>query len=487
MIEQALTKTTPHLTLPHSFLRAKTTGRLEEGIAFCEPWFDGSFIMIDNTQPPIKKSAPRLDNWLRPFSLEVWLMVAATLVLSSLVYQFLESVHGEQEERSKRRWFMDNLYLSSINFTQNYVYEPRTLAGRLFGVSFAFWAMLIGATYTANLASLLVDRPNVITPVADINDAIKRQMTFCTHETSASEVYVEETFGTFLTNFPRKEVAYMYDSLNNGECDLIVGTLQEFEEFKTLKRYNPTCDLEFVGRKIKDVDASFVTKVDPGVKCSGLVNEVFNYYLSAMKDGPFFADQWDAYNQLRAQKENVEQPDFSCSVGDVGSSEGRRRLSSASDAYHWTRRRLQGDTLPRILRGAKSGGAVGGAVAAGEDGGSEDSLTANEMAGTFVLHLAGCLVAVAVALASRVEKRVNVRRHSSKNLTLSEEDSLRLQIDSMSSQMGLMSNQIEMILTKLDKLQGGGEENTFDGGQPGSAKVVKEPESAKVVKALAFF
>ena len=121
---------------------AQSTERLNSGIAYCDAWFDSSIILIDRIEPVGQdETKVKWFNWMRPFNSAVWAVTGATVVASALVYQFLEHLGGHRQERSWRRWFMDNLYLSSINFTQNYTYEPPTLAGRIFGVSFAFWTM----------------------------------------------------------------------------------------------------------------------------------------------------------------------------------------------------------------------------------------------------------------------------------------------------------------------------------------------------------
>lgn len=121
----------------------QSTERLNSGIAYCEAWFDSFIILIERIEPvgQDETKVEVVQLVMRPLNSAVWAVTAATVVASALVYQFLEHLGGRREERSWRRWFMDNLYLSSINFTQNFTYEPPTLAGRILGVSFAFWTM----------------------------------------------------------------------------------------------------------------------------------------------------------------------------------------------------------------------------------------------------------------------------------------------------------------------------------------------------------
>jgi hypothetical protein len=46
----------------------------------------------------------------------------------------------------------------TMAFTGKIRYQPQTNAARLFTVSVCFWALVMGASYTANLASALVVR-----------------------------------------------------------------------------------------------------------------------------------------------------------------------------------------------------------------------------------------------------------------------------------------------------------------------------------------
>ena len=122
--------------------------RMEKGVAYIEPWFDGSVVLIDRIDPPEATNSVNLWNWLRPFESSVWILTAVTILISGLVFQFLEYMCEERHERSFLQWFSDNLYLSSLNFTQNFEYAPASASGRLFAVSMGIWALVLTATYT---------------------------------------------------------------------------------------------------------------------------------------------------------------------------------------------------------------------------------------------------------------------------------------------------------------------------------------------------
>ena len=126
----------------------KSGERLNKGIAFVDRWFDGSMILVEKIVPLDDTDKVNYTNFMRPFTPTVWLVILATGVASALIYMFLEWLAKERDNRSFWQWFQDNLFLSALNFSQNYSYEPVSPAGRIFGFSMAIWAMVLGATYT---------------------------------------------------------------------------------------------------------------------------------------------------------------------------------------------------------------------------------------------------------------------------------------------------------------------------------------------------
>ena len=123
--------------------------RLERGASFLQPWFDGSIILIQKgarTPFVIDEDYISWWNWSRPFEPEVWWLTIFTVITSGLTYQWIEYLSGHRKNRSWWQWFSDNVYLSAINFPQNYEFQPQSAAGRLFGVSIGIWALVMTAT-----------------------------------------------------------------------------------------------------------------------------------------------------------------------------------------------------------------------------------------------------------------------------------------------------------------------------------------------------
>ena len=249
-----------------------TPERINLGISFTSQVFDADIIMVRNVAPP--EDLINWFNWLLPFTPDVWLVLFFTVIVSSFVFQFLEYIGKERDDRSFRKWTMDNLYLGFINFTQNFAHEPSTLGGRIFAFSFAFWAMLMGAAYTANLASLLVRQESGSEFILNtIDDAIDNDMTICIQASTNTEDYLKRKYPQAIPLLvPRDTVEESYTSLNNGECDLVLGEKKTFNVYKSKMEFNPDCHLTWQGRAVTNFDQSFATKMDPGEKCSLLVN-----------------------------------------------------------------------------------------------------------------------------------------------------------------------------------------------------------------------
>ena len=123
--------------------------RINKGVSFVNGHFDGSLVLVRDAAPAVSKIS--WFNFFTPFTPAVWGFLVGVVIFSAFAYQLIESIGGKgrryrDEPKTARVWLMDNLYLSFINITGNYSYEPTTLGGRIFGFFFAFWAMLITGT-----------------------------------------------------------------------------------------------------------------------------------------------------------------------------------------------------------------------------------------------------------------------------------------------------------------------------------------------------
>ena len=392
---------------------------MDKGVAFLEPWFDGSLILIDKRDPPKDNQNIHWFNWLRPFEHSVWYFTVLTVFVSGWVYQLIEYMSEERNDRPFFQWMMDNLYLSALNSTQNFEYAPGSTAGRFFGFSMAMWALVMTATYTANLASLFVDENQYGQQIESIDHAIRLGIPICTYANTNSDTIIKEKFPKAI-RVPKLSEVEAYDGLHKGECGLVAAYKANWLGYQRERRYNPDCDLEWAGRTVEVIQSGFAVKADAGHKCTSLIRDVFNLHLSEMISSGTLADAWEKHyaksediDCSAIQNDNIEDVDEDSNVDDRNRRGLRRRevpvqhlLSSLSERDGDVRSASQTWRKQRH-RKLKSGGGGGGGTAGkgGDADPSSASLTIRQMAGTFAFHWVSMLVSISMSIASLVYKK----------------------------------------------------------------------------------
>ncbi|CAB9504715.1 expressed unknown protein [Seminavis robusta] len=373
--------------------------RMHDGVVFVEEFLDSSYILAtrDVLQSSQERTISHFFNWLKPFDASVWMMTLITIFLSGFIYQILEWYAEERDDRSMWEWWSENAYLSFINFTQAYEYQPKTLASRIFGVSMAVWALVMTATYTANLASLLVDRK--FQGPATIEEIVVYQNKICTWEGTASDTYVRDTYKKAI-RVPKVTEPEMYEGLLNGDCQFILTNMASFKKNKAMREYNPRCDMRLVGDgdKVVQVGSGFVVSADSGTLCTGFIRDVLNLLMRDIIEDGFLDRIWeDEYRRTQTIDCLTYRPGLDLPNDDADDMDARTR-QLLKDPYI---RSLQG-----LRRGLKAGGkgAAGGAVAEVAPAVSQ-TLTIEQMIGTFVCHWGLMVIALVVAQANRMYNR----------------------------------------------------------------------------------
>jgi Ligand-gated ion channel len=394
---------------------AESLERLRLGVQFLTPWYDSSLVLLTKRVDEVISDEIVLSNWLLPYETSVWLLTILTVILSGLVHQWLEWLQDERDDRSLWEWWLENWYLSALNFTQTYEFQPKTLASRLFGVSMAIWALVMTATYTANLASLLVARKPASVVIENVEQAAVYGLPICLMAGTYADTIIKNDYQSALRILKYSEDS-LYQGLHNGECAFIATSLRSYEKYKKIKRFNPTCDLVRVGEPtytITDGSAGFAMRGDAGELCSSLISQVINYHMKSIIEEGVLADLWD--------RENKRTQTFDCDLVDPSSflsvtdepteiptkAPGEPIVIIPLDAPGTRARSRQRYLLEaeqhlgpgrknRILKAG--GGAVGGAVAVKEDSELEgQQLTLEQMIGIFVYHWTIMAISILIA------------------------------------------------------------------------------------------
>ena len=344
-------------------------------MSFPEGFYDPSFILVGLKEEP-KSSSINLWQWLEPFDHAVWVCIAVTIILSGIIYQTLDHIPPKHRSRYNRpssnptvNCYMsnspnnnqnktdtcigdattmgENVFLSGLLFTQHFQFMPRTPASRLFSASMAFWALLISSNCAANLASFFVVDNAATLSMQSIEDAVRGGLSICVNQGSSMHSFLME-------NCPQAELAFaetsensdLFQAIGAGICAVAVTYKSRFDEILGQSYANPDCNLQWVGRVIEFRQGGFLCKVDSGIRCASLINDVLNLHLTEMKEEGFIEQAWEA--------EVNKMHDMDC----------KEKTTPSED--------------------------------------SSASQTMQEMAGTFVIHMVFTLLAVVVMVSGRL-------------------------------------------------------------------------------------
>ena len=211
------------------------------------------------------------------------------------------------------------------------------------------------------MASILVQNAN-LNHLRDIQDAIDQRLRICVHADSYSDLWLAEEYSILEPYIVRVDRMSLVPAMNEGRCDVSIHYKQQFESELIMEELNPSCTLSWEGRMVKPLRDGYVTRFDPGKKCTDLVNEVFNYYVKEMTDNGTLREIWKRYNTYHGT-------DGHCGV----STEYKEIYPDGSN----------------------------------EDSSDERSLTAKDMAGAMVFQVFGSFLAIGVSVAAAWRRRTS--------------------------------------------------------------------------------
>ena len=208
--------------------------RLKAGATFTEPWYDGTIIMVAH-KPQAEKD--KFDPWgfLDPFDTAVWVMVMATIVASAAIHVLLRALDPYPDPDDSKDW-TEMVWKYATAFTGQFEFDPQTGPTRLFTFSIAFWALLMSAAYTANLASFLVIRNTPAVRIESIQQAVNMNLRLCVGKSSGTDVAITSAFPTFAASgrLVRTESSKdVFRRLQEGDCDISITEVSTWDVFQT--------------------------------------------------------------------------------------------------------------------------------------------------------------------------------------------------------------------------------------------------------------
>nr|XP_045583308.1 glutamate [NMDA] receptor subunit 1-like [Procambarus clarkii] len=219
-----------------------------QALHFTKPFkYHGITILIKRT--PV---VPALVSILQPFHGTLWLLLLVTVHVIAVVIWLLDrlspvyKLEGAETDSlvlSESFWFSWSVILNS-GLTEG---TPRCVSGRVLGIVWGGFAMIMVASYTANLAAFLVlDAPS--TTITGISDARLRNpvenFTFATVRGSAVDMFFRRK--TEWSNMYRVMEAHNYPSVDLALHALRQGSLQAFIWESSRLEYEASRDCSLV-------------------------------------------------------------------------------------------------------------------------------------------------------------------------------------------------------------------------------------------------
>ncbi|XP_066245158.1 glutamate [NMDA] receptor subunit 1 isoform X2 [Euwallacea similis] len=224
-----------------------------EFIEFSKPFKYQGITILE--KKPSRSST--LVSFLQPFSNTLWILVMVSVHVVALVLYLLDrfspfgrfklaNTDGTEEDAlnlSSAIWFAWGVLLNS-GIGEG---TPRSFSARVLGMVWAGFAMIIVASYTANLAAFLVlERPK--TKLTGINDARLRNtmenLTCATVRGSAVDMYFRRQVE--LSNMYRTMEANNYDTAEKAIADVKAGNLMAFIWDSSRLEFEAAQDCELV-------------------------------------------------------------------------------------------------------------------------------------------------------------------------------------------------------------------------------------------------
>jgi hypothetical protein len=310
-----------------------TLERLAIPVSFPLGWYDNSIVLGEIVQSSQSKRVVDLWSFLDPFHLTLWLGATLAVVITGIVYWILEIWNVDADERQLECKPLASIFYAAITFTGHNELQPQTHPARLVGFSFTFWALIVGSSYTANLASFLVSPRVAVFKAATIQDILKTKAYVCVQEGGAISKLLTTKYPS-VNLVPKSPDQAIFEGLrqprSSGGCEAVAHEYNTYEIYEHLREVNFDCAMRSDKRVVEVLSAGLATAVDTGAPyCTSLISHVLDYHLTAMLDDGFLERMWKQHlsriSTKNCAKESSngdttlsEDDTFSLTIQDVG-------------------------------------------------------------------------------------------------------------------------------------------------------------------------
>ena len=259
-----------------------TTDRRAQGLAFTVGFEDASAVLVTT----VITAQPQLQifNFATPFSNALWLLICMTIVFNAFFSWLLHIYDPDTRCSNKIGKLIDTFFRTIYSFTNTSWNESKTVSTRLLNIGYFCLLVIIVASYTATLASVLFSTPVSIPTVESMSDAQAHHASICASAGSA-EMQILQTYpGIVPVPIVGIDASRVLRSVVDGVCQAAIVTKADYDLYSNNAYANPDCNLQISGPTLLQINGAwpFVAAFSPPY-CTSVMETTISAIITAKK------------------------------------------------------------------------------------------------------------------------------------------------------------------------------------------------------------
>lgn len=232
-----------------------------------------------------------LFGFLDPFENHLWVTLLATVFVTAFFYLAIElSANPKFDADYPVPGKFFNSFFVGVSQMFGYLeYAPQTWLSRMVVVSYSFVCLVTVASYTANLATMLIAETQYTVSCTSIKNCGNKKKVMCIDEASAMYDWAAREY----PEFDEKNLFLQMDQdifefgLAKGKCDVVVSTNMQYEIALGNKKVNSDCHLMRYNNEYElKMRGGWIGHADYTDKCTSVFLDALRSQLvSAASDG----------------------------------------------------------------------------------------------------------------------------------------------------------------------------------------------------------
>lgn len=264
---------------------AQSTARLQLGLVVPYGFLDLSVTLSGPDEDETSKFYETAMKILLPFTPGLWGALVGIVIITSLIYLGVEHRYNDEEFPPHLTLYSKVYNATFTGFVHLFTYgsfRPKTQLGKIVISSYSFLCLLVIATYTANLATMLISEIGVARCESLGDCASNEDNRFCINSGSFIADFVEQNYPVLFTNGKAviEEAGAAFDNIREKNCEFAITTNMEYEFSVINKRFNPNCGLSRVNDDtlFKSI-GGWIGHLDYTDRCTSVLLDSIRYHL----------------------------------------------------------------------------------------------------------------------------------------------------------------------------------------------------------------